>query len=124
MRILLTNVCAYQEIMPKRDKQASSGRPTRKLPKVGPKRRTNLTVDPDAARRGESFALRQGSSLSQLVTNLLHALPAADMPERTNAAAFAPIVQRLLGVARPPLAEGAPDHGAYREHLMDKYGTA
>ena len=83
-----------------------------------------MTVDPDAARRGEDFASRHGSSLSQLVTNLLHALPESSGVDEQLAQHLSPSVQRLLGAARAVPSDDASDRASFRAHLLEKYGAA
>jgi uncharacterized protein DUF6364 len=80
------------------------------------KRPTNLTLDPDAVRRGELFGQRHGRSLSQLVTGFLYSLPAEDAGEALPE--LAPAVRRLFGLA----AGAKTDRDSYREHLAQKYG--
>lgn len=84
-----------------------------------PKRPTNLTLDAEAIARGERFSARHGTSLSQLVTRFLHALPADEGTERPLAKrALTPPVRRLYGIA----GGGATDRDAYRARLVEKYG--
>lgn len=80
------------------------------------KRPTNLTLDPEAVRRGELFGARHGRSLSQLVTGFLYSLPAEDAGEALPD--LAPAVRRLYGLA----AGAETDRDAYRDHLARKYG--
>jgi hypothetical protein len=75
----------------------------------------NLSLEPDAIRRGERYGARHGKNLSQLVNDLLHALP-LDPPE---ASALSPLVRRLLGVG----AGATADRESYRKHLSRKYGA-
>ncbi len=83
-----------------------------------------MTVDPDAARRGEEFASRLGSSLSQLVTNLLHSLPDSALVDEQVAQSLSPSVQRLLGAARATHSVDVSGRATFRAHLLDKYGAA
>lgn len=84
-----------------------------------PKRPTNLTLDPEAVARGERFSARHGTSLSQLVTRFLHALPADEGAEQPLAKrALTPPVRRLHGI----VAGGGTDRDAYRARLVEKYG--
>jgi hypothetical protein len=80
------------------------------------KRRTNLTLDPEALARGERFSERHGTSLSQLVTDFLYSLCPAEADEAVEG--LSPPVRRLYGVA----AGGTADREAHRAHLMRKYG--
>lgn len=89
--------------------KASKGRPKKQR-----KRATNLSLDSDAVRRGERFGARHGTSLSQLVTSFLHALPA----EGETVPALSPPVRRLYGL----VAGGATDRDAWHRHLSSKYG--
>ena len=109
--------------MPKTAKRAGK-RPLKK-PKKGArkstKRRTNLTLDPDAVAGGEQYGKRHGTNLSQLVNGFLRALL-----ERTNkqtdasfVAELSPPVRRLYGVA----AKGKTDRASHREHLLEKFGS-
>lgn len=74
----------------------------------------NLSLEPDAIRRGERYGRLHGTSLSRLVNDFLRSLPLGPQPAR----ALSPIVRRLRGVA----AGGRTDRKAYREHLYRKYG--
>jgi hypothetical protein len=76
----------------------------------------NLSLEPEAIRRGERYGARHGKNLSQLVNDLLHALPS----ESEKSAELSPLVRRLLGVA----AGAKADRKAYRAHLTRKYGGA
>lgn len=80
----------------------------------GTKRPTNLTLSPDALAKAERVALERGTSMSQLVEDLLTALPS---PEHAQAH-LVPAVRRLLGAARGAAA-GRDD---YREYLYRKHG--
>ncbi|MEO7085594.1 MAG: DUF6364 family protein [Gemmatimonadaceae bacterium] len=81
-----------------------------------PKRATNLSLDPDAIDRGEQFGKRHDTSLSQLVSRFLRALPAEDA---SITAGLTPAVQRLYAVVKAPATTGKP----YHEHLRAKYGA-
>jgi hypothetical protein len=96
-----------------RRSQSSGGDTGRKAPK----RPTNLTLDPEAVRRGERFGQRHGASLSQLVTGFLYSLPAEELGESLDE--LTPAVRRLYGLA----AGGDNDRDAYRDHLARKYGA-
>jgi hypothetical protein len=76
----------------------------------------NLSLEPEAIERGERYGARHGKNLSQLVNDLLHALPL----DRPAPAELSPVVGRLLGVA----AGSEADRKTYREHLSRKYGIA
>ncbi len=75
----------------------------------------NLSLEPEAIERGERYGERHGKNLSQLVNDLLHALPL----ERPAPAELSPLVRRLLGVA----AGSDVDRESYRDHLSRKYGA-
>lgn len=111
--------------MAKRDKSVrKSGKSTSRVsPKVrqapARKKATNLTLDPAAVARGEEYGRLHGASLSQLVTDLLYALP--DPSEKLQVHELTPAVRRLYGVA----AEGgdaADARATHRAHLERKYG--
>ena len=76
----------------------------------------NLSLEPEAIERGERYGQRHGKNLSQLVNDLLHALPM----ERLAPAELSPLVRRLLGVA----AGSDVDREGYRDHLSRKYGAS
>lgn len=81
------------------------------------KRPTNLTLSLEALANAERAAAERGTSISQLVDDLLTALPVfGDSHELDR---LAPSVRRLLGVARGA-GEGAEDR---REFLYRKYGA-
>ncbi len=71
----------------------------------------NLTLDPKAVERAERFSKRNGTSVSQIVSDFLSRLP-----EDTNAE-LSPAVTRLLGIVK-----GKGDERAYRRYLDKKYG--
>lgn len=77
------------------------------------KKPTNLSLDPDAVKRGERYSHRHGTSLSRLVSGFLRALPLEESGRKLS-----PAVQRLRGVAAGARA-GRED---YLEHLHRKYG--
>jgi hypothetical protein len=80
----------------------------------GTKRPTNLTLSPDALAKAERVALERGTSISQLVEDLLMALP---FPNESQAH-LEPSVRRLLGAAKGTTA-GRED---YRAYLYRKHG--
>ena len=82
------------------------------------KKPTNLSLDPVALGRGEQFAQRNGTSVSQLVTRFLFSLPAEDDASTIPLEQLAPAVRRLYGV----VAGRSADRAAYRVHLAEKYG--
>jgi hypothetical protein len=110
--------------MAKRNKPAAKthggARAARKAPPTPVRKKpTNLTLDPDAVARGEEYGRLHGASLSQLVTDLLYALP--DLTEELQVRELTPAVQRLYGAA----AKGSSSVDAreqYRSHLARKYG--
>ena len=69
----------------------------------------NLTLDAEAVKRGERFSRKKGTSISQVVSDLLMGLE--DEPESK----LSPATSRLLGVAR---GKGLPD---YHDYLARKY---
>ena len=77
------------------------------------KRPKNLSLDPDALRRGEEYSRRHETSLSRLVGDFLRSLPLDAPPRRLS-----PAVERLRGIA----AAGRTGREDYREHLYGKYG--
>lgn len=81
-----------------------------------PKRRTNLTLDPDVVAAAERYGKRHGTNLSQLVNDFLRALRKRTSVEETE---LAPSVRRLHGIA----AGAAGDRAAHRAHLVEKYGS-
>ena len=83
------------------------------------KKATNLTLDPAAVARGEEYGRLHGASLSQLVTDLLYALP--DPSEKLQVHELTPAVRRLYGVAGGA-ADVSDAREAYRAHLERKYG--
>jgi len=79
-----------------------------------PKDRVNLLLDRDAVERGKHYAEAHDTSLSQLVSAFLAALPTGEpLDER----ALPPVARRLFRAAA-----GGPDREDYRRHLLEKYG--
>lgn len=74
----------------------------------------NLSLEPEAIARGERYGRLHGKNLSQLVNDLLHALPLSAPPEEE----LAPLVRRLRGIA----GGGKTGRAAYRKHLLRKHG--
>lgn len=77
-----------------------------------PKVVKNLTLDVEAVRRGERFSRKKGTSVSQLVSDLLSRLPDEDSEGRR----LSPAVGRLLGIG-----SGAADEASYRRYLEKKH---
>src|SRR4051794_29486110 len=101
--------------MSKSEKPNTAGR-SRVTAKSG-KKATNLTLESDAIHRGERFGKRHGTSLSQLVSKFLRALPADDAS--FDGTALSPAVRRLAGVA----ANKSASRESHRAHLRAKYGS-
>lgn len=80
-----------------------------------PKKRLNITVEPDVFERARRYSDRHGTSISRLVSEFLAKLPEA---EDVGRAELPPTVRRLLGVAK-----GAADREDYRKHLIEKHGS-
>jgi len=78
------------------------------------KQSKNLSLDPEAIRRGEIYARMHRTNVSQLVNGFLSALPLGDEAAEDT---FSPVVRRLYGIA--PGSAGIPE---YRRHLEQKYG--
>lgn len=79
-----------------------------------PKQSKNLSLDPEAVRRGERYSELHRTNVSQIVNNFLAALPLeGDARERPLPA----VVGRLLGSA----ADGG-DVEDYHRYLVEKYG--
>ncbi|HEX7941948.1 MAG TPA: DUF6364 family protein [Gemmatimonadaceae bacterium] len=78
---------------------------------------TNLSLDPDAVKRGERYSHRHGISLSRLVSGFLRALP-LDASGRE----LSPAVKRLRGVAAGARVGREHWREHWREHLHEKYG--
>jgi hypothetical protein len=72
----------------------------------------NLSLDPEAVRRGERYSELHGTNLSQLVTNFLLSLPVTDEEQPLS-----PTVRRLLGVG-----SGDVTREDYHRYLAEKYG--
>ena len=70
----------------------------------------NLTLDPDAVKKGEIYGRKKGTSISQLVSDFLSALPDNEHEP------LSPAVSRLLGVA-----SGKNDESTYHRYLEKKY---
>lgn len=79
-----------------------------------PKQSKNLSLDPEAVRRGERYSELHRTNVSQLVSNFLSALPLDDEAREKQ---LSPAVRRLLGIAA-----GRVDEEDYRRYLVDKYG--
>jgi hypothetical protein len=80
-----------------------------------PRQIKNLSLDPEAVRRGELYSKRHRTNVSQLVSNFLASLPVeAQDEERPLSAA----VRRLLGIGA-----GTTDRDWYRLHLKRKHGA-
>jgi hypothetical protein len=74
----------------------------------------NLSLDPEAVRRGERFSELHQTSIAQLVNNFLSNLPVeSEEHDRT----LSPAVRRLLGIG-----SGPTDVVDYHRHLAEKYG--
>lgn len=76
-----------------------------------PKKRLNITLDPEAAERARRYSQRHDTSISRLVGEFLSRLP--DEEEDHD---LTPTVARLLGVAK-----GGPGREDHRRHLLKKY---
>ncbi len=74
----------------------------------------NLSLEPDAVKRGERYGRLHGTNLSRLVSDFLRGLPIEPPDEQ----GLSPVVRRLRGVA----AGATTDRARYREHLYRKYG--
>lgn len=72
----------------------------------------NLSLDRKAVERGERYSEPHGTSLSQLVSDLLSRLPLEEAQQELT-----PTVRRLLGVA-----SGKTDEADYHDYLVEKYG--
>lgn len=71
----------------------------------------NLTLDAEAVRKGEVYSRRKGTSVSQLVSDLLSGLP-----EEGKGTPLSPAVGRLLGIG-----SGKADEAAYKRYLEKKH---
>lgn len=70
----------------------------------------NLTLDPEAVRKGERYSRKNGTSISQIVSDFLLRLPdGVETP-------LSPAVARLLGIA-----SGKGDERQYHNYLEKKY---
>ena len=83
---------------------------------VQPRKPTNLTLDTDGLRRAEQYAKRRGTSVSQIVSELLKGLP-DDAHDNLEVQSLAPPVRRLYGVGT-----GKYDDTVYHSYLKEKYG--
>lgn len=70
----------------------------------------NLTLDPEAVKKGERYSRKKGTSVSQIVSDFLSQLP-DDEDSRLS-----PAVSRLLGIA-----SGKADESTYHRYLEKKY---
>lgn len=71
----------------------------------------NLTLDAEAVRKGELYSRRKGTSVSQLVSDLLQRLP-----DEFDGQPLSPAVGRLLG-----LGIGRADESDYKRYLEKKH---
>lgn len=78
------------------------------------KQSKNLSLDPEAVRRGERYSELHQTNVSQLVNNFLSSLP---LDEEVSEASLTPTVRRMLGIA-----EGGQGVEDYHDHLIEKYG--
>lgn len=79
-----------------------------------PKQSKNLSLDPEAIRRGERFSELHQTNVSQLVSNFLLSLPVGPYEQERP---LSPAVRRLLGIG-----SGGTDVDDHRRHLAEKYG--
>jgi hypothetical protein len=77
------------------------------------KQSKNLSLDPEAVRRGERYSQLHGTNVSQLVNRFLTSLPLEDESELR----LPPVVRRLVGILSDKDAVKQ-----YRQHLVEKYG--
>jgi hypothetical protein len=70
-----------------------------------------LSVDEALVEKARAYSRRRGTSISQMVSRFLDALPDEGQEEE-----YTPIVRRLLGIL-PPEA----DLAEYHRHLEEKY---
>lgn len=70
----------------------------------------NLTLDPEAVKKGERYSRKKGTSISQIVSDFLSGLP------EESESQLSPAVGRLLGIAT-----GKADEVAYHKYLEKKY---
>ncbi len=71
----------------------------------------NLTLDAEAVRKGELYSRRKGTSVSQLVSDLLLRLP-----DESAGQPLSPAVGRLLGIG-----SGNADEADYKRYLAKKH---
>ena len=71
----------------------------------------NLSLDAEAVRKGERYSRSKGTSVSQLVSDLLSRLP-----EEEASSPLSPAVGRLLGVGL-----GKADEASYKHYLEKKH---
>ncbi len=102
----------------KRSASASERQPRAAARRVV-KKRTNLTLDPEAVAVGERYGKRHGTSVSQLVNGFLHALGRGSDDYVSVASELAPPVRRLYGLA----AGWTTAREAHRDYLREKYGS-
>ncbi len=76
-----------------------------------PKVVKNLTLDAEAVRKGERYSRSKGTSVSQLVSDLLSRLP-----EDVEGGPLSPAVGRLLGIGA-----GKADETSYKRYLEKKH---
>lgn len=79
-----------------------------------PKKRLNITLDHETAERARRYTKRHNTSISKLVGEFLSQLPDENQTQHD----LTPTVKRLRG-----LAKDGPDREAYRQHLLEKYGS-
>lgn len=70
----------------------------------------NLSLDPEAVKRGEQYSRGKGTSVSRIVSDFLLGLP------DDSHVTLAPAVSRLLGIAK-----GKNDERTYHAYLEKKY---
>ncbi|MBI2796735.1 MAG: hypothetical protein HYX65_08535 [Gemmatimonadetes bacterium] len=84
----------------------------------GRTRPTNLSLDVEAALRGEAYSRLHATTLSRLVSDFLLALP-VESRERP----LSPAVRRLVSLAGKRKPTGPPlGEEDYRAYLLRKYG--
>jgi hypothetical protein len=71
----------------------------------------NLTLDREAVAKGERYSRRRGTSISQLVSDLL-----SQLPDEAEGRPLGPATARLLGAGA-----GRHDERSYREYLDKKH---
>lgn len=72
-----------------------------------------LSVDKALVEKAREYSRRRGTSISQVVSRFLAALP----EDGDGTEEYTPTVRRLLGIA-----EGGPDRDDYHRYLIEKYG--